>query len=352
MLSTVRLQRFRSYREREFELAPGVNIIVGPNASGKTNLLEAVYVASVGSSFRAKDNELIAHGAPWARIDVTIAEESRTVKLMSQPGGLIKKEFLIAGRTFQRLSFQKMIPVVLFEPNHLLLLHGTPDKRREYMDDLLQQTVPGYGVTRRSYRRVLAQRNALLKQGAQIAAQLFAWNIRLSELGAQLVTSRLKLIEGFNARLSTLYHELAYSRLTEVTAEYISAFPAEHYASALLGALEQRERVDFERGFTTVGPHRDDLRVTLNGRAAEDTASRGEMRTVLLALKVLELALIEDVHGVRPLLLLDDVFSELDTSRRQALTELLRTYQTIITTTDADAITGHFKGKSHVIRLA
>lgn len=351
ILDSLRLQSFRSYTNEGFEFDAGVNIIVGPNASGKTNLLEALLVACRGGSFRAKDAEMVAFGASWGRIDVAGADGTRTVKLVKQENELVKKEFEVSGQTLSRLSLPRTISVVLFEPNHLLLLHGSPEHRREYLDDLLEQLVPGYTKTRRDYRRILAQRNALLKRGVETKNQLFAWNIRLSETGASLARERFRLAEQINSRLKDLYQTLAQSSHDVVVFKYVSNLPINNYSTALLHALEKHQDRDFERGFTTMGPHREDFSVTFNGREAAETASRGETRTALLALKIIELQLLEEVRDQKPLLLLDDVFSELDGTRRKALTDALHNHQTFITTTDADIVLHHFTDNCRVIAL-
>lgn len=350
MLSDIRLQRFRSYRDESFEFSDGVNIIVGPNAGGKTNLLEALLVLARGSSFRAKDADMVAIGAPWARLDSHGSDGVRTVKLIPQENGSVKKEFVIQSHKLSRLSLQKAVPAVLFEPNHLLLLNGSPELRRDYLDSLIEQLVPGFGKTRRDYKRALAQRNALLKHGVRAQSKLFAWNIRLSETGAQLVRERHVLAERINERLDELYQGLAHSK-AKVSLQYETACAVDQYGSELLKALEKRQNVDLERGFTTVGPHRDDLVVTFDNRPAALTASRGETRTVLLALKIMELQFVEQARDAKPLLLLDDVFSELDGSRRKALTEVISGYQAFITTTDADVVVRHFMDKCHIIPL-
>jgi DNA replication and repair protein RecF len=233
---------------------------------------------------------------------------------------------------------------VLFEPNDLLLLSGSPDLRRSFLDDLIEQTVPGYGATRRHYKRVLAQRNALLKQpGRNFDEQLFVWNLRLSELGGKVVRERVALAERFAVRISELYCRLA-DKTNDVSLAYVAQFPVEHYETVLLHRLEAAAELDRARGFTGSGPHRDDLRLLIDGHEASISASRGETRTLVLALKLLELQLLEEIRGSRPLLLLDDVFSELDGKRRQALVAFVASYQTFITTTDADIVVQYFTG--------
>ena len=185
MIVSLRLQHFRSYTDAHFTFDPSVNIIAGPNASGKTNLLEAVQVVALGSSYRAKDAELIAFDAPWARLDAQTQAQTRVVKLQAGPS--VTKTFEIDNTPLKRLLAGRMLPMVLFEPDHLLLLGGSPDMRRAFLDDRIERTVPDFGTTRRHYKRVLAHRNALLKKAApDVAQQLFVWNIRLGELGAQI----------------------------------------------------------------------------------------------------------------------------------------------------------------------
>ncbi len=342
MVTDLRLQNFRSYKDAAFELGPGVNIIVGPNASGKTNLLEAVLMLARGGSYRAKDAEMVMFGKEWGRLDADLPDSKRTLKLQSDPFGKIAKTFEIDGQVLSRLSPARTLPVVLFEPNHLLLLNSSPDLRRSFLDDLLEQTVPGFGATRRHYKRVLAQRNSLLKRSPRdLNEQLFVWNVRLGELGGQIVRERAKLVDRFAERAGGLYDSLT-GKKHDVTLAYRSQFTPEHYETSLLHKLESSVDLDVARGFTAHGPHRDDLEVFIGGHAVQETASRGEIRTMVLALKIMEMQLVEEVRGEPPLLLLDDVFSELDGKRRHALTDFLKDRQTFITTTDADLVVHHF----------
>jgi DNA replication and repair protein RecF len=339
MITDLRLQNFRSYRDEAFEVAPGVNIIVGPNASGKTNLLEAVLVLARGSSFRAKDVDLVKFESPWARIDADLeAGDKRTVKIMAEGN----KGFEIGGQKLTRLSQQKSLPLVIFEPNHLLLFNGSPELRRNFLDDLIEQTVLGFSATRRHYKRVLTQRNTLLKKNPRgLNQQLFVWNIRLSELGGQIARQRQDLIARMNQEFTEIYSRLS-GRKHDLELFYSSQFTAEAYESSLLKSLEAEVDLDVVRGFTLSGPHRDDFEVEINGKNIKVAASRGEIRTTVLALKILELQTLEQLRNIRPLLLLDDVFSELDNKRRRQLTEALSGHQTFITTTDADMAVANF----------
>jgi DNA replication and repair protein RecF len=349
MIDDIRLQHFRSYDDATFDLGSSVNIIAGPNASGKTNLLEAVLMVCRGSSYKAKDAELVQFGSTWARIDTHLGDQLRTVKIKTEPTA--GKVFEIDDQSVTRLHQSRTLPVVLFEPNHLMLLSGSPELRRSFLDDLIEQTEPGYGSVRRHYKRVLAQRNALLKKNPKgLAEQLFVWNVRLSELGGKIVRERQALVERFAGRAEELYGSLS-GRNNKIELVYASQFPADSYESSLLHKLEGNIELDVLRGFTASGPHRDDLKVMIDDHEVSETASRGETRTLVLALKILELQLLEEVRGAKPILLLDDVFSELDTVRRQALTSFVADHQTFITTTDADVVADHFKD-SHRILLA
>ena len=355
-IQTLRVQNFRSYKDASFEFDPGVNIIVGPNGSGKTNLLEALLVLAQGASYRGNDADLVSFKKPWARLDGYDQKGQRVVKIVHKVTGDngVTKEFVIHDKPFKRLSYNYKLPITLFEPNHLRLLTGSPELRRELLDGLLEQTEAGYGQVRRRYARTLAQRNALLKNARHNPGelhQLFAWNVRLSDLSEQIVSHRQMLIENINKRASKIYRQLAHNPKSKLQLFYDSNTAIEQYGSNLLKKLEEQQDLDVQRGFTGSGPHRDDIRIELNKQPASNTASRGETRSIALTLKIIELALIEAVHQQKPILLLDDVFSELDGSRRRALTEAIVGYQTFITTTDADIVVQHFMDNCTIIPL-
>jgi DNA replication and repair protein RecF len=278
MISTIRLQNFRSYKDSSFEFEEGVNIIFGPNASGKTNLLEAVMMLAQSSSYRARDAEVIKFGKDWARVEGSFQNQARVLKIKDEAGQTFKV-FEIDTKPFKRLGFERTVPVVYFEPNHIQLISRGPDQRRNYFDELLERSQPGFKSLAASYRRTLAQRNALLKRGRGSAAeQLFAWDVRLSELGSQVAQARQTLVDEINQTISKTYSQIA-KRKSEVKLEYAA----------------------------------------LNNQPAGQSASRGETRSLLLALKIFELRLIEKARGQKPIFLLDDVFSELDGARRRAL---------------------------------
>lgn len=349
IFTDLRLQNYRSYLDTSFELGEGVNIVVGPNAAGKTNLLEAVMVSAVGKSYRAKDVNLVHRESEWARIDMHTKDNIlRTTKFQTDPAGRLAKTFEIDEKTYKRFPSTQKQPIVLFEPNDLRLIEDEPSLRRSYLDNLLEQYVTSYEQHRAHYRRVLAQRNALLKQGARAGSQLFAWNLRLVDLGEQIVKQRLALITVVNESISTTYSLIA-KHDKNIKIHYESSINTENYSTNLLKKLESSLDLDMARGYTGAGPHRDDMVVYFGDQPALQSASRGEIRTLLLSLKVIELQVLEKERGIRPTLLLDDVFSELDTARRRALTEFLKDYQVIITTTDADSVIDSFQQEYSIL---
>lgn len=350
MLIDIRLRQFRSYLDESFEFNQAVTIIVGSNASGKTNLLESILVISRGSSYRATDGDLLMFDRPWARIDARFEDEERSLKLT--PSEKLKKQFIINDKTYQRLPSQRTVPTVLFEPNHLRMLAGSPERRRSYIDELLSQIKPTYAANLRRYRKVLAQRNALLKQRhtSNLTQQLFPWNIKLCQLAGMIATERIELLDDLNANIKKLYQTLSASG-TEISLRYDGTCTQSQYETDMIHKLEKNLQLDLERGFTGVGPHRDDIAILFDGRLSGLTASRGETRTAILALKILELQMLERVRDTKPLLLLDDVYSELDGARRHALTEYISNYQTFITTTDADVALANFGDNCAVIPL-
>lgn len=351
MIVSLRLQNFRSYKEASFEFEPKVNIIVGPNTSGKTNLLEAVLLVCQGKSYRASTEALIAETQPWARLEALTEESTpRVVKLERQEVGKLRRTFEIDSKPLSRLGFGRKIPVVLFEPNQLMQISSSPEKRRNFIDDLLEQISPVFAQNRRLYNRALAQRNALLKQEIVDSQKLFPWDVRLGELGGYIVAQRLGLLKRINQDISSVYSDLA-GKQHKINLSYDSPVNTKSYANEMVSLLADSVQKDKLRGFTTTGPHRDDIEITINGVELQQGCSRGEVRTLLLALKIAEARLIEEQLEQRPVMLLDDVFGELDGKRRKALIGHFKNHQTFITTTDADVISKDYTRAANRIAL-
>jgi len=230
---------------------------------------------------------------------------------------------------------------------------GPPEGRRKYLDFILCQTDRGYLKTLQAYRRVLRQRNALL-EGLEMGAlrqQIFAWDVKLAELALEIYQRRQDLLKVLNDALPHLYRDIAGQPIA-LSLEYLPSVAGPSYGDAFMGALEHNLMRDLGAGFTTIGPHREDFKVHFKNNDITAVASRGETRTVVLALKLAEVVYSEDKTGVKPILLLDDVFSELDRDRRGYLIERLHDHQTIITTTDADAVTREIQAPHAVILTA
>lgn len=324
-ITRLSVQHVRVHDGYSLAVSPNVTLITGANGSGKTSLIEALYIALQGSSFKGSDGDVLQRDSSWYRIDVAYeGDAARTVKFDSErPSG--KKQFVIDGKTNYRLLDKFKYPIVLFEPDDLRLLNGSPTRRRQFIDRFIAQLDPQYGLSLRRYERSLKQRNTLLKRDAD-SSSMFAWDVSLSEHGAYIIKQRQAFVERLNARLNDVYESIAHTA-DSVAIKYSHKGTAQH----LLTELHQSAERDRLLGYTSVGPHRHDLLFEFNGSPALSVASRGEVRSIVLALKFLEVEIIEQLTGKNPLILLDDVFSELDKERQNYLVDLTKKNQIIIT---------------------
>lgn len=331
-LTSLRVQHIRTHADYNLDLSPQVTLIIGPNGSGKTSLLEAVYITLQGSSFKGSDGEVLEHGAPWYRIDARSDEAStRTVKFFPERVSG-KKQFEIDGKTSARLAYQSKYPLVLFEPEDLRLLNGSPVRRRQFIDRFISQLDPEYALSLRRYDRALKQRNTLLKRHQLHHDDLFVWDVSLSKYGAYIIERRLVIIDQLHQRLNTVYREIAHTN--DMVALSYSTHHKGSVEQKLLSDLHQNAERDSYLGYTSIGPHRHDILFDFNGSPAAGTASRGEVRTIVLALKFLEVDILKNNVDQSPIILLDDVFSELDKTRQAALMDRFSSYQTVITSTE------------------
>lgn len=341
VVSKLHIQYIRSHRQFTLELSPNVTVITGSNGSGKTTLIESVYIALQGNSFKGSDTDLLQTDRPWWKIDLLFDDEQkRTVKYdPSRISG--KKQFLVDNKTNYRLLPKNKYPVVLFEPEDLRLLHGSPSRRRQFIDRFISQLNPLYATNLKKYERALKQRNNLLKKYHSSSNDFFAWDVALSEYGAYIIEQRIAFIEQINAKLGSAYKDIAHTD-DEISVHYSHTFVGD-IKQKLLAELHARSERDRIIGSTSVGPHRHDVVFEFNHHPALSVASRGEVRTIILALKFLEVDIIEQLTGLKPLILLDDVFSELDLARQKALSDTIRSHQIIITSTHllSDSQTGH-----------
>ncbi|MGE5298749.1 MAG: DNA replication/repair protein RecF [Acidobacteriota bacterium] len=327
---SVAVKNVRCHASYAARLEPHKTIITGANGSGKTSLAEAVYIALRGTTFRGTDADVIRHGAEWFRVDLTLTD-GQTRSAIYRTDQQSKREYLVNGKKMKRLGFRDKLPVVLFDPTDLQLISGSPSRRRRYLDQILSQSDPLYSRELSRYEKSVRQRNSLLKRQAS-AEQLFPWNVMIAQHGAYIYAQRWQLVGQLQQQINQLYSDIAGAS-DDISLHYSGQVAPANYQSYLLRQLEQSAERDGILGYTSHGPHRDDLAITFNGRAADATASRGEARSIIVALKHIELEIVHAVTGIVPLLILDDVFSELDTQRQLSLERLTNRYQTIITTT-------------------
>ena len=333
MIVLLSIKKFRNHADVEFGIDSPLVVVIGQNAKGKTNLIEAVYVAMTGGGFRANDGRLINNESERSRVTLNTNNTIRTVDLNKHGAA---KTFSINQRVVPtQKAFAKSGPIVLFEPEELRMLTGPPDLRRSWLDTVLSETTTDYEQTLAHYQRALRQRNRLLKTGATAEDQYFVWELKLSEYGQRIVATREKLFEELNSGVLTDLYKQISGGSESVTVEYLT--PDGDYSTWLAGSLRLRREHDQRLGHTTLGPHREDFSILRNETSLLSTGSRGEVRSAVLALKLFEVQLIERVKGIKPVLLLDDVLSELDVNRQKALMNAIKGCQSFITATAYNA---------------
>jgi DNA replication and repair protein RecF len=350
VVTRLRLRDFRSYTAAEVGLGERLTIVHGPNGAGKTNLLEALYFGCTGRSCRTtNEREVVRFDAQAARVEVHGRDRDGEHELSVgfQPGEA--KRFKVDGAPAERLLDAPHRPLVsVFLPDRLELVKGPPALRRSHLDQVVGALWPTRAATRRQYAQALAQRNALLarvRAGGSRSA-LAAWDLELARHGIALRDDRAAALDLLRPRFAEVAAELGLSGEAEL--RYRPRTRADT-AEALAAELAERVDADLERGFTTHGPHRDDVALLRDGRELRAYGSQGEQRMGLLALLLAERAVLEDERGAPPLLLLDDVMSELDFGRRERLVERLRAGQALVTTTDVAHVPG--ADEDDVVRL-
>ena len=346
-LTALSVQNVRTHQSYQLSIAPTVTVITGKNGSGKTSLLEALHLALRGSSFKGSDSDMVQHDAPWWRIDVKSSDdEVRTVKFdPSKTTG--RKQFIVDTKTSYRLPEKYKYPVVLFEPDDLRLLHGSPTRRRQFIDRFIAQLDPLYGPALRRYDRALKQRNNLLKSPQVQADALFVWDVALSEYGAYVIKKRMQYIAVLHAELAAAYGSIAHTDDT-VQMSYSHPYTGD-IKQRLLHDLHLRSERDQLLGYTSTGPHRHDVIFTFNGSPALSIASRGEVRSIVLALKFLEVETIRTATEKPPIILLDDVFSELDEYRQASLLTARADTQVLVTSTTFPRTLKEQPGVQHIL---
>jgi DNA replication and repair protein RecF len=340
----LQLTSFRSYATLDVSFPAGPQVVVGQNATGKTNLLESLVVLGTSRSHRAsQDGELIAWGAEFARLEAATGSDNRVEVVLTRTGtGGGRKRALVNGVARRPSALGQALPVVLFAPEDMLLVVGSPGGRRNSLDGLVVQTVPASGATMATYARALTQRNNLLRairEGTAAPEELHYWDAVVIDDGAQVVDWRREALARLARPLSDAHQEIAPGEEPLLLRYLTNAEPAETETTrdALRRRLSETREKEMWNGATLIGPHRDDVIFESGDRELSTFASRGQQRTAILAYKLAQLDLLTASTGQPPLLLLDDVFSELDPDRRAHLVRRIGALpQAFVTTTTTD----------------
>ena len=335
IIQSVQLVNFRSHDEFLLKCNKKTSLLIGENGSGKTSVLEAIYEALRGKSFKASDGEILKRGADFYRVELNFCDGKKTVVLFDGK----KKQFLVEDKRVSRLPKRNRYPVVLFLPDDLHLVATSPIKRRAYFDRVLAEFDESYSSSLLKYEKSLKQRNELLKRcvkegeaGRISKSDFFSWNILLAKYGLEIRNRRKQYLEKLNNIYSDVYHSIVDN--DDSVYLKLELFGGEISEADYFNRLEAELARDLVLGYTGFGIHRDDFVFLFNEREADGTASRGELRSIILAMKFIEADLIFQETGKRPVVLLDDVFSELDNMRQKSLVKNFKDNQVIMTSVE------------------
>ncbi|QWT17605.1 DNA replication/repair protein RecF [Collinsella sp. zg1085] len=356
----LRVHNFRSYVDMSLELNSGLTILVGHNAAGKTNLVEALQLLTAGQSFRKPSpSELINEDASSADIRLELIGDGRHLDLGLEISPE-RRRFLKNGKYVKTQGIRGILPSVLFCPDHLDMIKRSASTRRETLDDFGCQLNQSYAQLVSTYKRGLEQRNKLLRNEYLDHGLLEAWNESIVQSGAALIQHRTALLQRIEQYMHVVYAYIAPSETMQIryrnsfldtddTHQYTREELIEHFYQALV----QTHTDELRRGLTLVGPHKDEIEISINGRLARSFGSQGQQRSLVLAWKIAELEVTKDILGYSPLLLLDDVMSELDEKRRSALAHFIQDeVQTVITTTNLGYFQTSILERAQVVNIS
>ncbi len=332
-IKKIKINNFRNYKSQEINLEKNINIFYGENAQGKTNIIEAIFLSSMGKSFRAKkDKEMIMLGEEKSNIEIEYEKTDRDGKIKIELGN--KKIVYINGIKIKKLSeLLGKINVVIFTPDDINILKGGPQNRRRFLDIMISQLRPNYMYNLNLYLKTLEQRNNYLRQIREENKNenmLDIWDEELSNYAINIYNYRKEFIEKIKNKIENIHSEITNNK-EEIEIEYLSeCISKEKY----LELLKQRRKLDIIKGYTTKGIHRDDFNIYINKKELGIYGSQGQHRTAILSLKLSELNIVKDEIGESPILLLDDFMSELDEKRRKNFLEKINDVQVIITCTE------------------
>lgn len=364
-LDNIELTNFRNICSLHLEAATGVNVIHGENAQGKTNLTEAIWMFTGTRSFRgAKDREMIRFGQNSCKSEITFSNQQRTqtasIELFDSATAQDKKtrQILLNGITLENTSeLAGQFYAVVFSPAHLSLVRDGPAFRRKFLDTAISQILPRYDHYLHEYQRVLLQRNTLLKDLArfpQLIDTMEVWEEHLARAAAAVVFCRARYVDRIRPQTAAVYNGISsgkerFDLQYQCGAQSESLQTRDDLRAFFLREYQRTRREDIERGATLCGPHRDDLELLVNEMPMRLYGSQGQQRSGVLALKMAECSMVEEVTGETPVVLLDDVMSELDASRRDYLLNHLEGRQVFVTCCDDESFRGLKEGRSFLI---
>ncbi|MFP3904144.1 MAG: DNA replication/repair protein RecF [Armatimonadota bacterium] len=349
------LENFRVYPELQIEFSPGLTIIVGPNASGKTSLLEAIHFLATSKSHRTSaDRELVHFGSPHARLQGTFVSQNRELTISAtiparvsdrKPSSPSSKQMKLDGQSIDRIAdLIGRVPVVMFSNDDLDIVRGAPGFRRRFLNIAVAQLRPRYYDDTRRYGRALQQRNELLKlvgDGQAEKAHLEPWTEQLAKAGAAITNDRGEFIQSLSDSAGQVHARLSggeedNAEHEEIVVQYKTNLAdksgTDLSEEAFMEILRERLSEDIRRGYTTIGPHRDDFEIQINGKDTRTFGSQGQQRTAALSLKLAQADVVMSWRGEPPLLLLDDCLSELDSARSRRILKLAEKRQGMIIT--------------------
>ena len=332
-INNIKLNNFRNYNNKEIKLHENINVFFGENAQGKTNIIESIFLCSIGKSFRTnKEKELIKFNEEKTSVEINYEKSDRTGKIKIEIGE--KKQVYLNGIKIKKLSeLLGNINVVIFTPDDINILKGGPQNRRKFLDIMISQLRPNYMHRLSLYNKTLEQRNNYLKQIKTEKKEenlLEIWDEKLIDYGIKIYEYRKEFIEKIKNKIKNIHADITNGK-EEIEIEYISdAVTRQNF----LNELKSRRKLDIIKGYTTKGIHRDDFIIYINKKEVGTFGSQGQNRTAMLSLKLSELQVIYDDIGEYPILLLDDFMSELDSKRRESFLNNIKDIQVIITCTE------------------
>lgn len=338
-IKSIKLESFRNYDYQIVDFPMQITLVSGANGQGKTNLVESVVVASTTKSPRTSNtSELVKDGSDNAKVEILLERKFGQMDLSFEISSKGEKKFFVNSNQISKMGdvFGNLV-VVYFSPDDLRIISASPDKRRDFMDTDISELSGSYYNLLQRYNKILLQRNKLLKTERNrelLLAQIGVWDEQLSHVASLIIRTRKSFIEKLKVPAKEALKFISSSK-DNLEIEYVGAkgVTAEEIKAELLKSLKFNLERDVELGYTSVGPHRDDIYFEINGKDARNFASQGQQRSIVLALKFAELEIFEKELEEEPILVLDDVFSELDTMRQRRLYEKMSKYQTIITGT-------------------